>query len=162
MKATVVTVSTSSAAGGSSDESGPKLVGLVAGLVDGELDVTHRTVTDDRERIVELLEAEVAAGTDLVLTTGGTGMSRDDVTPEATLDVIEREAPGLAEAIRADSATRIVTGILSRGVAGIAGGTLIVNLPGSPRAVGESFAVLEPVLPHALAQIGDDGGRDRH
>lgn len=158
----MVTVSTSSAAGESTDESGPKLAGLVSGLAGGDVAVSHLTVGDDRQRIAELLSAEIAAGTDLVLTTGGTGMSRDDVTPEATLDVIEREAPGLAEAIRADSATRIATGILSRGVAGIAGRTLIVNLPGSPRAVGESFAVLEPVLPHALAQIGDDGGRDRH
>lgn len=162
MRAAVVTVSTSAAAGTAGDESGPLLAGLVerSGLFPEG--VRTVTVSDDRASIVSALNAEVGAGTALVITTGGTGFSPDDVTPEATRDVIEREAPGLAEAIRADAAKRITTGILTRGVAGMVGGTLIVNFPGSPRAVKESFAAIEPVLPHALAQLRDGGGRGSH
>lgn len=183
---TVITVSTSAAAGEAPDLSGPKLVELVEGWLrasietgreradaeeaeraqanagDSGIHVNLLTVTDDRAAISAALRGEIEVGTGLVLTTGGTGFSADDVTPEATRDVIDREAPGLAEAIRADAAVRIRTGILTRGVAGIAGGTLIVNLPGSPKAVVESFAVLEPVLGHALAQIGSRGGRTDH
>jgi molybdenum cofactor synthesis domain-containing protein len=162
MRAVVITVSTSAAAGDADDLSGPKLAQLIvdSGLVGGQ--VENITVADNQGAIVTALNDAISSGANLVLTTGGTGFSTDDVTPEATREVIDREAPGLAEAIRADAAKRITTGILTRGIAGIAGSTLIINLPGSPKAVEESFAVLAPVLPHALAQLGGTGGRDRH
>ena len=162
MRAVVITVSTSAAAGEAEDVSGPKLARLIenAGLVGGQVENT--TVADNQGAIVTAIHDAISSGATLVLTTGGTGFSTDDVTPEATREVIDREAPGLAEAIRSDAAKRITTGILTRGVAGISGSTLIINLPGSPKAVEESFAVLAPVLPHALAQLGGTGGRDRH
>jgi len=163
MRVAVVTVSSSAAAGDAADTSGPRLAELIvnSGLAGSE-EVILRINSDERASLASLLRSLASDGVRLILTTGGTGFSTDDVTPEATLDVIEREAPGLSEAIRADAATRITTGILSRGVAGIIGSSLIVNLPGSPRGVEESFAVLAPVLPHALAQLEGPGGRERH
>ena len=168
MRVTVLTVSSSAAAGQAEDISGPRLLQIVCDAdlssdgADDDLTVELLVVKDDRPAIAGSLQAAISAGSSLILTTGGTGFSEDDVTPEATLDVIEREAPGLAEAIRADAATRIPTGILTRGVAGISGATLIVNLPGSPKAVEESFSAIAHVLPHALTQLGGPGGRDRH
>ena len=163
-----MTVSTSAASGQAEDISGPQLLQTVCEAdlsgngYDDDLTVELVVVADDRDAIAGSLRAAIAQGSSLILTTGGTGFSSDDVTPEATLDVIDREAPGLAEAIRADAATRIATGILTRGVAGINGSSLIVNLPGSPKAVAESFSAIAHVLPHALTQLGGPGGRDRH
>jgi len=168
MRVTVMTVSSSAAAGQAEDISGPRLLQIVCESdlsgsgADDELTVELVVVGDDRDAIAASLRAAISEGSSLILTTGGTGFSSDDVTPEATLDVIDREAPGLAEAIRADAAKRISTGILTRGVAGISGATLIINLPGSPKAVEESFSAIAHVLPHALAQLGGPGGRDRH
>jgi molybdenum cofactor synthesis domain-containing protein len=156
----VITVSTSAATGGAADESGPILVDLLA---DAGFTVASAIPTADRLGEIEAaLRHEAESGSSLILTTGGTGFSRDDVTPEATKAVIEREAPGLAEAIRADAVKRIPTGILTRGVAGIFGECLIVNLPGSPKGVREAFSAIEPALAHAVEQLGTDGGRDRH
>ena len=137
------------------DVSGTTLVGLLIAM--GAEVVTRRVVTDDLETIKEtLLELSSRKDINLVLTTGGTGFSPRDNTPEATLAVIEREAPGIAEAIRRESVKATPTAMLSRGVAGIRGTTLIINFPGSPKAVAECFAVIQPVLKHAVDLIAGD------
>ncbi|MGH3993944.1 MAG: MogA/MoaB family molybdenum cofactor biosynthesis protein, partial [Pseudonocardiaceae bacterium] len=147
MKAAVLTISTSLSRGDGEDLSGPALVDLcdAAGL-----ETVHEVLPDDREAIATALR-RLADDEDVrfVFTTGGTGMTPDDVTPEATLDAIEREAPGYAETIRAESRRHTPLGILARGVAGIRGRTLIVNLPGNPKAIGQSWPVVEPTLRHA-------------
>jgi molybdenum cofactor synthesis domain-containing protein len=147
MRAAVVTVSSSLARGEGDDVSGPRLAELcdAAGL-----DVSMETVSDDREAIAGVLKRladleEVR----FVFTTGGTGLTVDDVTPEATRDVIDREAPGYAEAIRADSRDHTPLGLLSRGVSGVRGRTLIVNFPGNPKAIDQSWPIVEPTLKHA-------------
>ena len=151
MKAAVITVSSSLARGEGEDESGPALVGLCerAGL-----ETTHETLADDRAAIeAALARAADEDGVRFVFTTGGTGLTHDDVTPEATLAVIDREAPGFAEAIRVESREHTPLGILTRGVAGIRGRTLIVNFPGSPRGISQSWPVIEPTLKHAAETL---------
>jgi molybdenum cofactor synthesis domain-containing protein len=118
------------------------------------LDVTHETVADDRDAIAaKLAHLADKVGVRFIFTTGGTGLTFDDVTPEATLDVIEREAPGYAETIRAESRSHTPLGILTRGVSGIRGRTLIVNFPGNPKAIGQSWPVVEPTLLHAAETL---------
>jgi molybdopterin adenylyltransferase len=151
MRAAVVVVSSSLARGDGDDISGPRLADLCA---DAGLDVSLETVSDDREAIAALLrrladDEEVR----FVFTTGGTGLTVDDVTPEATRDVIDREAPGYAEAIRADSRDHTPLGLLSRGVSGIRGRTLIVNFPGNPKAIDQSWPIVAPTLQHAAATL---------
>ncbi len=146
MKAAVLTVSDGVARGERRDESGDVLERL---LTSDGFEVTRRVVADDFDH-VEAAVQDLAMAADLVLTTGGTGMAGRDITPEATRAVLEREAPGIAEAIRADARTRTPHGILSRGVAGVIGGALVVNLPGSPGACRDGFQVLRPALRHAL------------
>jgi molybdopterin adenylyltransferase len=151
LRAAVVTVSSSLARGEGEDRSGPRLVELcrAAGL-----EVSHETVSDDREAIAGVLKR--LADQDevrFVFTTGGTGLTIDDVTPEATRDVIDRDAPGYAEAIRSDSREHTPLGILTRGMSGIRGRTLIVNFPGNPKAIDQSWPVLEPTLEHAAATL---------
>jgi len=151
MRAAVVTVSSSLARGEGEDVSGPELVDLCekAGL-----EVSHEVVPDDRDKIAQALERLADhEGVRFVFTTGGTGMTPDDVTPEATRDVIEREAPGYAESIRADSRGHTPLGILTRGVSGVRGRTLIVNFPGNPKAIGQSWPVVEPTLTHAAETL---------
>jgi molybdenum cofactor synthesis domain-containing protein len=151
MRAAVITVSSTLARGEGEDRSGPALVELceAAGL-----EVSHETVADDRAAIAAAIARQAdAEGARFVFTTGGTGLTLDDVTPEATLDAIDREAPGYAEAIRADSRSHTPLGILTRGVSGVRGRTLVVNLPGNPKAIGQSWPVLAPTLEHAAATL---------
>ena len=119
-------------------------------------------VPDDAERIAAAIVSAVRGGANVVLTTGGTGLSPNDVTPEATRGVIAREAPGIAEALRLRSLEKTPHGMLSRGIAGTLGAALVVNLPGSPRAVRESLEVLLPVLPHAVELLAGESGETGH
>ena len=149
--ARVITCSTRAAAGEWDDTSGPI---IVAGLRDLGIDVDAPVVVADGEPVLEALRAAVADGVDLVVTTGGTGHTPRDLTPEMTKQVIDRESPGLAEAIRTYGVSHgVPTAILSRGIAGIAGTTLIVNAPGSSGGAKDTVAALSPVLLHALDQI---------
>jgi molybdenum cofactor synthesis domain-containing protein len=152
MRAALLTVSSSKARGEGTDESGPRLAAFAAAL---ELEIAaQEIVPDDQWRIVARLRHFCdELRTDLVLTSGGTGLAPDDVTPEATRAVIEREAPGIAEAIRATSKPHTPHWMLSRGVAGTRGSSLIVNFPGSPGAIDETAAALAASLPHALALL---------
>jgi molybdenum cofactor synthesis domain-containing protein len=147
MRATVLTISTTIARGEGEDRSGPALVELCekAGL-----ETVHEVVSDDRSAISV---RHAGADARFIFTTGGTGMTADDVTPEATRAVIDRDAPGYAETIRAESRTHTPLGILTRGVSGIRGRTLIINFPGSPKAIGQSWPVVEPTLKHAAATL---------
>jgi molybdopterin adenylyltransferase len=146
MKAAVLTVSDGVHAGEREDASGDTLTEL---LRDDGFEVERRVVPDELESIAEAL-LELAADASLVLTTGGTGFAPRDVTPEATRPQLEREAPGVAEAIRADAVARTPHALLSRGLAGLRGATLIVNLPGSPGGCRDGYAVLRPALRHGL------------
>ena len=157
----MLTVSTSVSSRATEDRSGPVLAAL-AEQAGCEI-VAMEVVPDDFVLIEDRLHHFVDSGCDLIFTTGGTGMTPDDITPEATRVVIHREAPGLAEAMRAESARHTPLGILTRGIAGIAEATLIVNFPGSPRAVEQLFPVLAPVLEHAVQTLrGDSRHGHRH
>ena len=157
MRAAVLTVSDGVSRGERDDESGDVLDSLLA--EDG-FEVTRRAVADERDAIATALR-DLAADADVVLSTGGTGLAPRDVTPEATADVLERVAPGIAEAIRADAVARTPHGLLSRGLAGAVGSTLVVNLPGSPGACRDRFAVLRPALRHALSLLSQQATRHR-
>ena len=159
MQAAVLTVSTTVSRREADDASGPRLAQRAEEA--GAEVVAMEVVPDDYALIEDRIRHYVASGIELVFTTGGTGFTPDDVTPEATRAVIEREAPGLAEAMRAASLRHTPMAVLSRGVSGIADGSLIVNFPGSPRAIDESFGVIAPALRHAVDTL-HGGGRRSH
>jgi len=151
----VITASDKGARGEREDLSGPAVTEIL--LPFGDV-IDYVIVPDDRAILAKMMREMVGKGFDAIFTTGGTGMSPRDVTPEATLDVIDRLVPGIAEAIRRETTAATAKAILSRGVSGISGSTLLVNLPGSPKAVAECLAVLIPVLDHALETVSGRGG----
>jgi len=153
----VLTVSDGVTAGEREDKSGDLLEELLAG--DG-FEVERRVVPDEREAIWAAIR-DLAADAQVVLTTGGTGVAPRDVTPEATLGAIDREAPGIAEAIRADSIAKTPHALLSRGIAGTIASTLVVNLPGSPGGCRDGYAVLRPALEHALRLLAGESTAHR-
>ena len=159
MRAAILTISTSAAAGESEDRSGPALAERAREA--GCEIAAQEVITDDRATIEAALKRLAApdAGISLIFTTGGTGFTPDDVTPEATRAVIDRDAPGYAEAMRAEALKHTPMGILTRGVSGIAGRTLIINFPGNPKAIGELFPVVAPTLKHVVGTLNRERGR---
>ena len=160
MRTAVLTISTSVSRRETDDVSGPRLAAAAeeAGCEVEAMEV----IPDDYALIEDRLHHFVDDEFDLVFTTGGTGLTPDDVTPEATRAVIERDAPGFAEAMRAEGLKHTPMGILSRGVSGIAHRTLIVNFPGSPKAIDQLFPVLAPTLPHVVGTLRRDSGGRGH
>lgn len=154
-RARVVTVSDRSHRGERADTSGPVLAEALRALGFAVDDVV--VVPDEAGQVQEALRAAVRAGVDVVVTTGGTGFAPRDVTPEATRPLLEREAPGLAEALRRAGQPAVPTAVLSRGLAGTVGRTFVLNLPGSTGAVRDGAAVLGPVVGHLVAQLRGDG-----
>lgn len=157
IRAGVITVSDRGAAGQREDQSGPEIERMLRAV---GAEVTRRTVIPDESRLIRdtLVDWADRQRIDLIITTGGTGVSPRDVTPDATLDVIEKQVPGMAEAMRRESHSITPHALISRAVVGIRGRTLIINLPGSPRGARENLTVLLPALPHAIEKIrGDEG-----
>jgi molybdopterin adenylyltransferase len=156
VRTAVITISTSVAAGSNEDVSGQTLSELAQQL--GADVVATEVVSDDAQAIEVVLRRYVQDDVALIFTTGGTGLTPDDVTPEATRAVIERDAPGFAEAMRAESLKYTPMGIVSRGVSGIAGRSLIINFPGNPKAISQLFPVIAPTLEHVVATLQREPG----
>jgi molybdopterin adenylyltransferase len=155
MRAAIITISTSKAAGEGEDESGPRLAALAVEL---GAEVAGADLIPDERATIEARLRHWAQGERcaLVLTTGGTGLAPSDVTPEATRAVIDREVPGIAEAMRAASREHTPHWMLSRGIAGVCGSSLVINFPGSPRSIEQTGAAIRSALPHALALLADE------
>jgi molybdenum cofactor synthesis domain-containing protein len=156
MRAAIITISTSVAAGQNEDTSG-ELLAEHAEQAGAEV-IAREVVADEQTKIEAVLRRHVQDGVPLILTTGGTGLTPDDVTPEATKALIDRDAPGFAEAMRAEAIKHTPMGILTRGVSGIARRTLIVNFPGNPKAIRELFPVIAPTLEHVVTTLQHEGG----
>lgn len=148
-----VTLSDRAAAGIYEDVSGPEIERVLRGFFEEEMEFHARVLPDDRTAIEETLRLMVADGLPLIVTTGGTGPAERDVTPEATRAVIEKELPGFGEIMRVKSFDKVPTAILSRAVAGVAGRSLIVNLPGRPTAIGECLALIAPAIAECLDHV---------
>ena len=159
LKAAIITISTKGAAGARVDESGPA---IKEALEAAGIAVVHTKLVADGITPVGNAIREASQKANVVLTSGGTGLSPNDMTPEATRRVIDREAPGIAEALRAHSLTKTPHGMLSRGVAGTIGQAVVVILPGSPRAARESLEILIPVLAHAVELLAGESGEGSH
>lgn len=155
IKVAVITVSDKGARGERKDEAGPLIEEILKERLGAQV-VFRKVVPDEVELIKESLFEACGLGADLVLTTGGTGVSPRDVTPEATKEVIERELPGFSEAMRMEGFKKTPHAIISRAICGLRGGSLIINLPGSPRAVKENLEVILPAIPHALEKLKGD------
>jgi molybdenum cofactor biosynthesis protein B len=156
VRVAVVTISDRASRGDYADLSGPEIERQVLARFP-DADVTRSVVPDEPDAILDAFEAEAGAGADVILTTGGTGLSPRDVTPEATRRFCDREAPGIAEALRAQSYAETPAAMLSRGYAGLRGTCLVVNLPGSLKAVRRCMEVFGPVMEHALRMIRGEG-----
>jgi molybdopterin adenylyltransferase len=155
LRVAIITLSDKGSRGEREDESGMIIQEMIRSI--GASVGHYEVLPDEKQSIVEVLSRLSDSGTiDLIITTGGTGVSPRDVTPEATREVIERELPGMAEVMRAESFKKTPHAMISRAIAGIRKRTLIVNLPGSPRAVRENLAVILPALPHAIEKINGD------
>lgn len=149
----VLTLSDKGSKGEREDLSGPAISAMLKGI---GAEVKHYEILPDEKEMIKEKLLEYSLKVDLILTTGGTGLSPRDVTPDATLEVIDREVPGIAEAMRSEGQKKTSRSMLSRAVAGIKGQTLIINLPGSPRAVQENLEVIIDVIPHAVEKIKGD------
>jgi molybdenum cofactor synthesis domain-containing protein len=149
----VLTLSDKGSRGEREDLSGPAIGELLSGI---GAEVKHYEILPDEREVIRDTLLAYSGKVDVILTTGGTGLSPRDVTPDATLEVIDREVPGIAEAMRAEGLKKTSRAMLSRAVAGVKGQTLIINLPGSPRAVKENLAVIMDVIPHAVEKIKGD------
>jgi molybdopterin adenylyltransferase len=154
-RAVIITVSDRGSRGEREDGSGPEIAGI---LLKGGMEIIGRKIIPDEKEMIRetLLEWSDRKGADLIVTTGGTGVSPRDVTPDATREVIDREIPGMAEEMRRQSVAVTPHGMISRALVGIRGRTLIVNLPGSPKGARENLGVLLPALPHAIEKIKGD------
>ena len=161
MRAAILTISSSRSDSDKPDESGPALARFAQ---DVGAEVAAAEIVPDKQSEIEwaLRHYSDTERCELVLTTGGTGFAPDDVTPEATRAVIEREAPGIAEALRAASREHTRNWMLSRGVAGIRGRSLIINFPGSPKSIGEAGEAIAAAIPHAVSVLGDGAGHPHH
>jgi gephyrin len=160
MRVGVLTISDRASSGGYEDQSGPLITTIISQRTSWQV-AEQAVVPDEIDHIAGMLVKWSGDDIDLILTSGGTGFAPRDVTPEATLKVIDREAPGIAEAIRLESLKITQHAMLSRARAGIRGKTLIINLPGSPKAVKESLDILLPVLPHALSLLAGSSGSEK-
>jgi molybdopterin adenylyltransferase len=154
-KAVILTISDRGAKGEREDSSGPLIQEMIR-ILPAEI-IHSEMIPDEKEKIAEVLKkSSDRLKADLILTTGGTGLSPRDVTPEATREVIDKEVPGFSEAMRAGSLRKTPHAMISRAVSGVRGSTLIINLPGSPKAVRENLSVILPALPHALSKLKGD------